>query len=144
MPSLALASVALSEYPSGANKVIFDIDPQTYNPFSVSIRGSATKVLDGTVLYQTFGLKQGDFVIEIQGTLTEYATVQALWTKYIQGGGGQQFLWEDWFVNKFVVVFTPGVDSFHPTPIYGACQAHTYTMSLSVISVQEWFGGSYG
>src|SRR6185437_4185633 len=97
MPGLALASVSLSDYPSGLNTVVFDVDPESYNPFNVPIRGSSMKVLDGTVLHQTFGLKQGDFVIQMSGTMTEYATVQAVWSKYIQGGTGQQFIWQDWY-----------------------------------------------
>lgn len=144
MPSLALASVSLTDYPSGLNTVVFDVDPESYDPFSVPIRGSSMKALDGTVLHQTFGLKQGDFVIRLSGTMTEYATVQAVWTKYIAGGTGQQYIWQDWYVNEFVVVFTPGVDSFHPVPIRGACTAHSYSISLTVIDVLKWFGNAYG
>jgi hypothetical protein len=144
MPGLGLSSVTLSDYPTGLNTVTFDVDPQPYNPFSVAIRGSSTKVLDGTVLHQFFGLQKADFTLQLQGYITEYATVQALWTKYIQGGGGQQFTLTDWYVNKFRVTFAPGVDSFHPIPVPGACGAHTYTMSLVVLDVMEWFSGAYG
>ena len=144
MPGLALANVSLSDYPSGANEVIFDVDPESYNPFSVPIRGSSMKTLDGGVLHQTFGLKQADFVIQMSGTMTEYATVQAIWSKYIAGGTGQQFIWRDWYQNKFQVIFTPGQDAYHPVPIRGACTAHTFSLSLTVISVIEWFSGAYG
>ena len=143
MPGLAAAQVSLSDYPSGLNTVVFDVDPTSYNPFAVPIRGSTAKVLDGTVVQQVFGLQQADFVINLQGFMTDYSTVQSIWTKYRQGGGGQQFLWKDWFVNQFVCIFTPGIDSFHPVPVIGSNDAHQYTLSLSVLQVLEWFGGSY-
>lgn len=143
MPGLAAAQVSLADYPTGLNVVVFDIDPSSYDPFNTPIRGTSTKVLDGTVVHQVFGVQQADFVLNIRGQMTDYSTMKAVWTKFRQGGGGQKFLWTDWFVNQFVVVFTPGVDSFHPVPIIGSNDAHEYTLSLSVLSVAQWFGGAY-
>lgn len=140
---LNAASVSLADYPTGLNKVIFDIDPAVYSPFKVPIRGSSIKVLDGTVVRQVFGLQPQDFVIELRGQITAYATMQALWTKYRQSGTGQTFIWTDWFPNQFQVLFVPGVNSFEPTPIQGSPDSFDYTMSFTVISVIEWFGGAY-
>lgn len=143
MPGLSLGEVSLRDYLTGLNVVTWDVDPDSYNPFVVPIRGSSTKVLDGSTIQQFFGHRQQDFTIEMSGIITEYETVQALWTKYRQGGSGAHFELRDWFPNRFVVVFTPGIESFVPAPIPGACAGHTYTMKLSVCEVLEWFGGAY-
>jgi len=143
MPGLGAGSVSLREYPSGISVVTFDIDPDAYDPFAVPIRGSSTKVLSGCVQHQLFGQSVRDFVITLQGRITELETFQSLWTKYRQGGGATEFEWRDWFSNRFRVIFTPGIGSFHPVPISGSQSAFTYTMSLSVIEILEWFGGSY-
>ena len=143
MPGLGAAQVSLREYPSGLVPVVFDIDPETYDPFNIPIRGSSTKVLSGCVQHQLFGHNLRDFVIQVQGRITEIDTMTALWTKYRQGGGATDFEWRDWFQNRFRVIFTPGVDAFHPIPISGSESAFTYSMSLSVIEILEWFGGSY-
>jgi hypothetical protein len=143
MPGLGAGAVSLREYPSGLSVVTFDIDPDSYSPFSVPLRGSSTKVLSGCVQHQLFGHQKRDFVIEIQGRITEIDTMTALWTKYRQGGGATEFEWRDWFVNRFRVIFTPGIESFKPTPIIGSNSSFAYTMSLSVIDVLEWFTGAY-
>lgn len=140
---LNASSITLADYPSGLNVVRLDIDPQVYNPFNDPIRGSSAKVLDGTVVHQFFGLQQQDFTIELQGQITAYATMQALWTKYRQGGGGQEYLLTDWYPNVFVVVFVPGSLSFHPTTIRGTVDSFDYSLSFSVRQVNQWFGGSY-
>ena len=143
MPGLELSQISLRDYPTGLNVVTFDVDPDSYAPFTVPIRGSSTKVLDGSTVHQVFGHRVQDFTIELSGIITEYETLQALWTKYRQGGGGSEFELRDWFPNRFVVSFTPGIESFVPTPIPGACFAHTYTMRFSVCQILEWFGGAY-
>ncbi len=143
MPGLNASSVTLADYPTGLNLVTFDIDPSTYNPFTVGIRGNSMKVLDGTVLHQFLGLQKSDFVIQMAGVLTEYDTLKALWTKYRQGGGGQQFILTDWYPNSMVVTFSPGIESFLPTYIPGACMAHNFTMTFNVIQILEFVGGAY-
>lgn len=140
---LAASQVSLADYPTGLNVVVFDLDPQSYDPFAVPIRGSSSKVLDGTVVHQAFGLRQSDFVIQLRGLVTSYDNVQNLWNKYKQGGGGQQFIFTDWYINIFQVIFTPGIDSYHPTYLLGTKDSHEYTMSLSVLSVIQWFSGAY-
>jgi hypothetical protein len=140
---LGLSAVSIADYPSLLNNVVLDVDPNVYNPFEVPLRGSSTKVLDGTVVHQLFGLNPSDWTIQLSGYITSYQTVQALWTKYRQGGGGQTFQMTDWVPNKFQVIWTPGVQAFKPVPVIGDNQAHTYTMSLTVISVIEFFGGAY-
>ena len=143
MPGLGAGSVSLREYPSGLNVVIFDIDPESYDPFSVPLRGSSTRVLSGCVQHQLFGHQERDFVISLQGRITETDTMTDLWSKYRLGGVATEFEWRDWFDNRFVVIFSPGGDAFHPVPIPGSETAFTYTMSLSVITILEWFGASY-
>ena len=143
MPGLAASQVSLSDYPTGLNTVVFDLDPTSYDPFADPIRGSSSKVLDGSVVHQVFGLQQSDFIIQIRGIQTTYANVQDIWAKYKQGGGGQQFIFTDWYVNIFQVIFTPGIDAYHPTYILGTKDSHEYTMSLSVLSVIQWFSGAY-
>jgi hypothetical protein len=143
MPGLGAGSVSLREYPSGISVVTFDIDPDSYDPFNIPLRGSSTKVLSGCVQHQLFGHQKRDFIIQVQGRITEIDTMTALFTKFRQGGGATEFEWRDWFVNRFRVIFTPGMESFHPVPIPGSNSSFTYTMSLSVIDILEWFGGSY-
>jgi hypothetical protein len=143
MPGLEAGSVSLREYPSGISVVTFDIDPESYDPFNQAIRGSSMRVLSGCVQHQLFGHSKRDLVIAVQGRITEIDTMQALWSKYRQGGGATEFEWRDWFPNRFRVIFTPGVDAFHPVPVRGSDSSFTYTLSLSVIDVLEWFGGAY-
>src|SRR5260370_6108518 len=99
--ALGLASVSLRDYPTGLNVVTFDIDPTTYAPFNDPIRGSSTKVLDGTVVHQVFGTNPADWTIQVAGRLTSYITFQALWSKYRQGGGGTFFEWRDWYPSRY-------------------------------------------
>jgi hypothetical protein len=143
MPGLGAGSVSLREYPTGLNVVTFDIDPEAYDPFSIPLRGSSTKVLSGCVQHQLFGHNKRDFVITAQGQITEVVTMTDLFTKYRQGGGATEFEWQDWFPNRFRVIFTPGIEAFHAVPIRGSLTSFTYTISLSVIDILEWFGGSY-
>lgn len=143
MPGLGAGQVSLREYPSGLSVVVFDIDPASYDPFNNPLRGSSTRVLSGCVQHQLFGHRLRDTVIQVQGQITELDTMQALWTKSRQGGGATEFEWRDWFPNRFRVIFTPGVDAFHPVPVPGSESAFNYTMSLSVIEILEWFGGAY-
>lgn len=143
MPALNESSIVIADYPTGLNSVTLDIDPSTYNPFRSPIRGNSLKVLDGTVVHQFFGLQTADFVIQMSGIITSYETLEALWIKYRQGGGGQEFTLTDWYPNKFRVLFSPGLESFLPEYIAGACTAHNYTLNFVVLEVLEWFGASY-
>lgn len=143
MPGLGLAAVSIADFPSGLNKVILDVDPNVYDPFQVPIRGSVIKVLDGTVVNQVFGLNPMDWVLTLSGYSTDYSTIQSLWTKYRQGGGGQTFQLVDWYPNTFEVIWTPGTEAFKPVPVIGDNAAHTITINFSVISVLQFFGGAY-
>jgi hypothetical protein len=140
---LNAASVTLADYPTGLNLVRFDIDPNSYSPFNVPIRGSSVQVLDGSVVHQFFGLNAKDFGIEVSGQITAIPTLEAIWTKYRQGGGGAQFIWNDWYGSSFQVIFTPGADSFHPVYLLGTQDSFDYTMSLRVLSILSWFGNPY-
>lgn len=143
MSSLALAQVSLRHADTGLSAVVFDVDPQSYDPFTAPVRGSSTPVLDGGTVHQVFGLQEMDFRIQVQGIITDYDTLTALWTLYRQSAGGLELEWRDWFPNKFRVIFVPGQDSFHPLPILGSCEAHNYSLSFTVIDILEWFGGMY-
>lgn len=140
---LNLAKITIADFPTGLNQITFDIDPQSYDPFAVPIRGSSAQVLDGTVVHQFFGLQPEDFTITVTGFLLAYDTLQALWTKYRQSGGGQTFQWTDWYPNSFEVVFQPGKEAFKPVYVLGTKDVHSYTLTMRVLSVIQWFGGTY-
>ena len=140
MPALAGSSVSLRDYPAGTGVVVFSVDPVSYAPFQNAKRGSSHKVLSGSVIHQDMGLQQADFLINLQGQLTDYSTVQDLFGKF--QARGSQFELRDWFVNRFAVVFAPGQASFNPTPIRGSCDSFEYTMVLHVVRVLQWFSGS--
>lgn len=141
MPSLALASVSLRNAATGLDITVFDIDPETYEPFNVARRGSIHPTLDGGSIFQDFGLQERDWSLNIGGQLTDIDTLTALWTKY--RASGTEWEWRDWYGNRFRVVFTPGTQGFRPVPIRGSCEAFTYTMNLTVCDVLAWFGGAY-
>lgn len=143
MAGLALSSVSLRDYPSGANVLVLDLDPESYSPFDVPVRGSSTRVLDGTTVHQYLGLKVQDFRLTLQGRLTEIDTFTALWTKYREGAVGMEFELRDWYPNRFRVAFVPGSASFQAVPIPGSCSAHTFTLTLAVLEILEWVGGAY-
>jgi len=140
---LNASAVTLADYPTGLNLVRLDIDPTSYDPFAIPIRGSSGQALDGSVIHQVFGLNIEDFTITLRGQITAIPTLQALWTKYKQAGGGQEFIFNDWYTNSFVVIFTPGIDAFHPEYLLGTADSFNYVMSLRIISILSWFGGSY-
>ncbi len=140
---LNASQITIADFPTGFNLVRLDIDPSSYDPFAVPIRGSSAPVLDGTVVHQVFGTNIEDFTITLRGLITAIPTLQALWAKYKQGGGGQSFIFNDWYANSFEVIFTPGVEAFHPEYLLGTVDSFSYTMSLRILSVLSWFGGSY-
>ena len=135
---LALSSVSLRNT-DGSNVTVFDVDPTSYDPLNVPRRGSVHKTLDGGAVFQSFGVRQRDFVINLQGQIVELDTLAALHDKFRVNA---EYELRDWYGNRFLVVFVPGSDSFHPTPIIGSCTAWTYSMNLQVCTVLQWFGGS--
>lgn len=139
MAALALASVSLRNT-DGTNITVFDVDPTSYDYYNVPRRGSVHKTLSGSAIFQTFGVKQRDFVFNITGQIVDLDTLAAIDAKY---RANAEYQWRDWMNNIFTVVFTPGTDSFHPVPIPGGCELFTYTMSLTVCTVDQWFGGSF-
>lgn len=143
MPSLELGEVSLRIAATGLSVVTFDVDPQSYDPFNAPVRGSTIPTLDGGAIHQVFGLQQKDFRIQVQGLLTAYDTLTALWGLYRTSVGGTELEWRDWYPNRFRVIVVPGQDSFHPVPLTGACEVHNYTLSLTVLEILEWFNGAY-
>ncbi len=141
MPPLAASAMSLRDVATGLDVTTFSVDPTAYDPFSNAKRGSSHKVLSGSVIHQDFGLREADFLVSVQVPLTDYETVQALWTKYLVRGA----TWElrDWFTNRFQVVFALGQASFHPVPIIGSCTSFRVDMTFQVVRVVQWFGGTY-
>lgn len=78
MPQLELAQVSLRDAATGTDITIFDVDPQSYDPFHVPIRGSVHPTLDGGVTHQTFGLNIQDFVLQLSGLIADPLTLRAL------------------------------------------------------------------
>jgi hypothetical protein len=142
MPPLAGSSVSLRDPDTGLDITVLSVDPSSYKIFQVANRGSSHQVLDGTQVHQFFGLKQADFQVNMDVEITDYVTVQALFTKAMN----LSKIWElrDWFGNKFNVVFSPGEQAFNPTPIRGSCDSFECTLSFKVIQIVEWFGGAFG
>lgn len=143
MPGLGASAISLADYDTGLNVVTFDVDPLTYDPFSVIVRGSSMKALDGGVVHQFFGVNTADYVIQMTGYITEYDTLKALVTKYRSGGGGAIYKLTDFYTNIFKVIFSPGIESFHPIYVPGACQAHTYSMTFNVLGIDQFVNGAY-
>lgn len=140
MPPLTASSVSLRSL-DGGNITTFNVDPVRYSPFVNAKRGSTHKVLSGSVVHQDMGLQTMDFFITLEGEITDYATMQDLWTKF----RAQGTTWElrDWFDNRFQVVFAPGQAAFQPVPIRGSCTSFEYTMTFWVTRVLQWFGNPY-
>lgn len=140
MPPLASSSVSLRD-PDGSNITVFSVDPTRYAPFQNAKRGSSHRVLSGSVIHQDLGLQQSDFLITIEAEITDYSTLQDLWTKY----RNQAKVWQlrDWFPNTFNVVFAPGQASFNPVPIRGSCTSFEIQMVFYVVRVVQFFGNPY-
>ena len=124
------------------NGIALDIDPTDYVMLEGRRRGSVHRLIDGTTVYQDRGINPTDLIIQLSGTLTDVTTLKALYALYRQIS--TEFTFEDFKGMKMTVVFTPGVSSFRVTPIYGSNMAYTYTMLLSVVSVDVWFSTSLG
>ena len=142
MAALAASAMSLRDVETGLDVTTFSVDPTSYSPFENAKRGSAHKVLSGSVIHQDFGLREADFIISFHTILTEYQVMQELWSKYRSRGR----VWElrDWFPNKFNVIFALGQASFHPIPVIGSCFSFEVDLTFHVIKVVSWFGSSYG
>lgn len=140
MAPLASSQVSLRDT-NGLNVTVFSVDPTRYDPFANAKRGSSHKVLSGSVIHQDFGVQQSDFIISLEAEITDYSTMQDLFTKYRSKGA----IWElrDWFPNRFNVVFAPGQQSFHPVPIRGSCSSFEVSIVLYVVKVIQWFGSPF-
>ena len=141
MAALGLSNLSIYDPDTGLNETVFDIDPDTYDPFNAPNRGSSFETVDGGRINQVFGVFETDMEINVAGQITQ-ETFRALWTKYINRGK----VWrvEDWMGNVFNVIFKPGAQSFKATPNQGSCEWMTYSMTLQVCSVVQWFGAAYG
>jgi hypothetical protein len=141
MLPLAAGAISLRDPSTGGNITTLSVDPTEYRPFENAKRGSTHQVLSGSVVHQDFGLQPMDFILSINVEITDYETLQDLWTKYRVTGA----VWElrDWFPNKFHVIFAPGQASFNPVPIRGSCSSFEVQMTLYVVRVVEFFGNPY-
>jgi hypothetical protein len=122
--------------------VALDIDPNDYIMLGGRRRGSVHRLIDGTTVYQDRGINPSDLVIQVSGILTDVTTLKALYSLYRVKGAS--FAFEDFKGMKMTVAFTPGAESFAVKPIYGSNIAYTYTILLSVVSVDVWFSTSLG
>ena len=122
--------------------IALDIDPDNYVMLGGRRRGSVHRLIDGTTVYQDRGINPTDLVIQLSGVLTDVATLKSLYVLY--RGKDSQFTFEDFKGMKMTVIFTPGTESFTAKPIYGSNIAYTYTILLSIVSVDTWFSTSSG
>jgi hypothetical protein len=74
--------------------------------------------------------------------LIDVNTLKALYSLYRKKS--VSFTFEDFKGTKMTVIFTPGSESFTAKPIYGSNIAYTYSILLSVVSVDTWFSTSLG
>ena len=124
------------------NGIALDIDPENYAMLGGKRRGSVHRMIDGTTVYQDRGINPTDLVIQFSGKLINVTTLQALYALYRLTG--YTFEFTDFKGMHMTVVFTPGAESFKAEPIYGSTISYTYTIQLSVVSVDVWFNTSLG
>jgi hypothetical protein len=122
--------------------IALDIDPDNYAMLGGKRRGSVHRIIDGTTVYQDRGINPSDLTISLSGKLTNVTTLQALYAIYRKLG--YSFTFTDFKGMSMTVVFTPGTESFAIKPIYGSTISYTYTIQLSVVSVNVWFSTSLG
>lgn len=120
--------------------ITFDLDPEDYTPLSGTRRGSVHRLVDNRTVVQDRGFWEGDGTISLSGRLIEEDTVKSLWELYVNQDEPMEF--EDFKGGKYMVLFTPGVESFRLTPILGSNSGWEYTMELTVVSVVYIFNGS--
>ena len=142
MAALNLAEISLKDADTGNNEVIFDVNPTTYRPFELPVRGQVFPTLDGGAVRQILGVHARDLVLQLEGFIPTFDNLTALHAKYRQPTQVMEL--NDWLGNRFQVVFAPGGASFVPVPIQGSCEKScTYTMSLLVCSIITFMGGSF-
>ena len=122
--------------------IALDIDPDNYAMLGGKRRGSVHRMIDGTTVYQDRGINESDLTVQISGKLTNVTTLQALYALYRLTG--YTFELTDFKGMQMTVVFTPGVEPFTAKPIYGSNISYTYSIQLSVVSVDVWFNTSLG
>lgn len=124
------------------DNIALDIDPENYQMLGGRRRGSVHRIIDGSTVYQDRGINPSDLTIALSGKLTNVTTLQALYAIYRKLA--YSFVFEDFKGMRMTVVFTPGVESFMATPLYGSNLGYTYSVQLSVVSVETWFSTSLG
>jgi hypothetical protein len=124
------------------DNIPLDIDPESYVMLGGRRRGSVHKTLDGGTVFQDRGFSASDMTISLSGSLTDVTTLRALFALYRKTGHSFPFI--DFKGNAFTCVFTPGAESFHVEPIHGSNRAYSYTMALSVVSVETWLEDDEG
>jgi hypothetical protein len=124
------------------DNIALDIDPESYQMLDGRRRGSVHRIIDGTTVYQDRGINPSDLTITFSGKLTDVTTLKALYVIYRKLA--YSFTFEDFKGMEMTVVFTPGTNSFKADPIYGSNKGYTYTIQLSVVSVDVWFSTSLG
>jgi hypothetical protein len=120
------------------DNIALDIDPDEYMMLNARRRGSVHLLVSGDTLFQDRGIHIKDATIQLSGSLTDVTTLKALWAIYIKTG--YTFTLKDFKDNEFTVLFTPGVNAFTVSPIRGSNRGYRYTISLSIVSVEKWFG----
>lgn len=124
------------------NSIPLDIDPDNYAMLGGRRRGSVHRLIDGTTVYQDRGINPTDLTIQLSGILTDVNTLKSLYALYRKKSS--EFTFVDFKGMNMTVIFTPGTESFTVKPIYGSNRAYTYTILLSVVSVNTWFSTSLG
>ena len=124
------------------DNVQLDIDPEQYLMLGGRRRGSIHRLIDGGTVYQDRGMNESDLSITLTGKLTSQTTLTALYAIYRKKS--YQFVFKDFKDCEFVVIFTPGAESFRAMPMYGSAIGWNYQIQLSVVSVQKWFSTSGG
>ena len=117
------------------NSIALDIDPSNYLMISGRRRGSVHRLIDGGTVYQDRGMNATDYTLQLSGMFTDKNTLKSIFALY-QAGTALTIV--DFKGNTFSAIFTPGVDSFQVTPIYGSNIAFNYTMLLSITSAPTW------
>jgi hypothetical protein len=124
------------------DNIQLDIDPEQYIPLGGRRRGSIHRLIDGGTVYQDRGINETDLSIMLSGKFTDLTTLKAIYAIYRKKG--YEFVLKDFKDCEFLVVFTPGVESFRAAPLYGSNRGWSYQIMLSVVSVQKWFSTSSG
>lgn len=117
-----------------------DLDP-TKLSFSEPRRGSIHQLIDPGTIFQDRGIDPTDIRISLKGRLVKLATVVALEALYRKTG--HVFRYTDFKGNDFQVIFEPGQKSYELETITGSNIGWEYTISLCVVSITSWLGGTF-